>query len=289
MSTDIFTVDAFTAKPFSGNQAAVCLLSKLKEFPPDELLLQVSSEMNLSETAFILFPKQEGENYKLRWFTPTVEVPLCGHATLASAHILFEQRIPKGNKVVFETLSGNLGVSLEDNGSLAMDFPQGKPSKVSYKDEILELLSHHLGIPKKEDILDVHHCPKTRKLLVEVLSTEIVKNLNPNFGALQQISFPSETVVKGIIVTTKGGSSQFKEYDFLSRYFAPWVGINEDPVTGSAHTVLAVYWAQKLAKSQMTAFQASVRGGHLELLLVQNDRVIIGGNAVTIVSGKIQI
>jgi len=349
-SLPIYIVDAFTTQPFKGNQAAVCLwkrsIDKNGSFlsDPSETMQRIASEMNLSETSFVvpsnlsvgfhfkfnlymldLFDVAicfqlvnadlDSLEFELRWFTPTVEVPLCGHATLATAHVIFHHLLidisvakawhpflsdKPGNQVKrlrFQTRSGLLEVNLLEKGALRMNFPQGNPLPIpSLRSETLNGLLIGLSIPKIESILEFRHCAITRKLLLEVDSVETVNNLKLNQASLIPLNFGSLDV-KGIIVTTKGRqeTDQSLAFDFISRYFAPWLGIPEDPVTGSAHTVLSVYWSKKLNKQHLRAYQASPRGGELRLILYNdaskddNGRVYIEGQATTFLVGHIHI
>lgn len=254
MNLNIYQVDAFTEAPFHGNPAGVCLTKRPLS---DGLMKSIAAEMNLSETAF-LFP--EGDSYRLRWFTPRVEVDLCGHATLASAHILWERGYLKpDNRAVFQTRSGELS-AMKQNNWIMLDFPALAPEKQKIPDELSAIINSEV----------VYFGKSNFDWIVEVADEEIVKNLQPDFTLIQRLP------VRGLIIT-----SQSKEYDFISRFFAPAVGVNEDPVTGSAHSVLVPYWAEKLAKHEMTAYQASNRGGKLRLWYHGN-RVGIGGQAVTV-------
>lgn len=268
----IYQVDAFTDKPFSGNPAAVCLLEeKLSE----EEMRSIAAEMNLSETAFVK-PMDDGtyeesEKFTLRWFTPEVEVPLCGHATLATSWVLFEEVENVNDEVKFSTKSGNL--SAEKREGVVLDFPTNIPTHEEPSQEVLD----GLGIVNYEDS---SYSEKTKKLLIALSSEEKVNELNPDFAKLRSIV----TEIRGIIVTAKGED----EYDFVSRYFAPWVGIDEDPVTGSAHTVLAPYWSTLLDKEEMKAYQASDRGGNL-IVRVKGDRTELEGEAVTVLKGNLFI
>lgn len=263
---EFFQVDAFSAKPFSGNPAAICFMSTDLD---DELYLHVAKEMNLSETAFV-HPISKGV-YSLRWFTPVMEVPLCGHATLASAHVLFSHQDYESDKVTFKTLSGEL-FAFDTPSGVLMDFPRNDPEQVPPPTEVLKAL----GI---DSWLDVQHSYSNEKLLVHVDCEETVRDLEPDFDEMLEAS--NTEGWKGVIVT-----SEADNYDFISRYFAPWRGVNEDPVTGSAHTVLTPYWANKLGKKSMTAYQASERGGELTLQLTDS-RVKISGKATTIITGTL--
>lgn len=251
--TTLHVVDAFTDRPFGGNPAAVCLL----DHPADESWMKlVAREMNLSETAF-LHPVAEG--YSLRWFTPAVEVKLCGHATLASAFALWETGASAAEPLRFQTLSGELRCQREGDG-IAMDFP----AKVCDAAPVPDGLAEALGC-------EVHFCGLNgMDYLVEVDDETILRGLKPNFTALSPLP------VRGVIVTCRGDGQPF---DFLSRFFAPAAGVNEDPVTGSAHCALGPYWRTKLGRSDFTAYQASERGGVVKLT-VREDRVILRGQAV---------
>jgi PhzF family phenazine biosynthesis protein len=261
MSLTIYQVDAFTAKPFAGNPAAVCVLPR----PMDDNWMQnVAREMNLSETAFLL-RKEEG--FQLRWFTPAVEVDLCGHATLASAHILWEMGHARaGEQVRFHTRSGIL--SAERKGDwIEMDFP-AKPE---------EPAPEPVGLAKALGVGIKYLGRNQFDYLVEVDSEEIVHRMKPDFTLLMTLP------VRGVIVTSP---SSAPEYDFVSRFFAPRVGVNEDPVTGSAHCCLGPFWANRLHKNEFVAYQASPRGGVLRVR-VMGARVILGGQAVTVLRGEL--
>ncbi len=256
----LFQVDAFTSKIFGGNPAAVCLLDNQM---PDTWLQAVAREMNLSETAFLL--KQE-DGYSLRWFTPNVEVELCGHATLASAYVLYKTgKAAKGSTLRFSTRSGIL-TAVEDSGWLTLDFPSRPVRTVPEPEGLnvaLGLLPSYVGMG--ED------------LLVEVSSERLLRDCTPDFVRLKQIP------VRGVIITAR---SEVIGFDFVSRFFAPQVGVNEDPVTGSAHTSLAPYWSQKLGKTEFMAYQASARSGVLKVSL-RGDRVTISGQAVMVMQGQL--
>ena len=261
MGNKIYQVDAFTREAFKGNPAAVCVL----DAPRDETWMQdLAREMNLSETAFLV---QEPEVFNLRWFTPTTEVDLCGHATLASAHVLWESGILQQDQPArFNTRSGLLTARLESKW-IELDFPANEIKTIAAPDGLFEAL----GIAGKFVGFD------GTDYLVEVESEETVCSLSPNILALKV--FP----VRGIIVTSLAVT---KEYDFVSRFFAPASGIDEDPVTGSAHCSLGPFWAQRLGKQNLLGFQASSRGGLVRVAL-KGDRVLLGGQAVTIFRGEL--
>jgi len=259
--TPIYQVDAFTDKIFSGNPAAICVLTE----PKDEAWMQnVAREMNLSETAFLF---KQGEGFNLRWFTPTTEVDLCGHATLATAHILWEQGyLAQGEQAKFYTKSGVLSAE-QDGDWIRLDFPVEAPIEAEIPPYIIQALDVK---PKftGENRLDY---------IIEVDSEETVSSLNPDFSLLRK------TDIRGVIVTSLSNTGNC---DFVSRYFAPGAGIEEDPVTGSAHCCLGPYWRHKLDKDEFLAYQASARGGLVKVKVI-GDRVSLGGKAVTVLRGEL--
>jgi len=265
MPLPLYQVDAFTREPFSGNPAAVVLLS---EQMPNDWMLALAKEMNLSETAFLL---PEADGYRLRWFTPKLEVSLCGHATLASGHVLAEiGKLPEGGMVNFYTQSGLLTAASHD-GRIELNFPTRPTTPAPPRDGLLEALSL-----AAEDVIDIED--SKGRALIEVKDEKTVRQLAPDFIALK--NDPG----RGVIVTSRGTG----QYDFISRFFASYAGIDEDPVTGSAHCCLAPYWAARLNKTTLLAYQASDRGGELEVQL-DGDRVYIRGHAVTVFTGKLRI
>jgi PhzF family phenazine biosynthesis protein len=261
MAFPLFVVDAFSDRPFGGNPAAVCLLPGPAE---DRWMQQVGREMNLSETAFL---HREEDGYRLRWFTPAVEVDLCGHATLASAHVLWEQgQLFPDEQVRFHTRSGLL--TAQRQGSwIELDFP-AKPVEAAPAPPDL---AASLGVTP----LFVG-CNKM-DYLVEVESEAVVRGLQPNLTRLAVLP------VRGVIVTARATTPGF---DFISRFFAPAAGVPEDPVTGSAHCCLGPYWRDKLKKTEMRAYQASARGGVL-IVHVADPRVYLRGQAVTVLRGEL--
>lgn len=257
-SLPIFQVDAFASEAFRGNPAAVVLLDSGL---PDRVMQAIAAENNLSETAFPL--KLEEGRFSLRWFTPTLEVDLCGHATLATAFVLFEKGLVSGNKVVFETRSGLLDVEKVESG-LRMNFPARPPSRCP----VPELLVRALGVEPVE-------CWDSRDLMAVLETEEAVASLRPDFDRIARLdSF-------ALIVTAPG-----REVDFVSRFFAPKAGVPEDPVTGSAHSTLTPYWAQRLGKQRLRARQVSARGGEI-LCEMSGDRVLLTGQAVEYLRGEI--
>lgn len=289
----IYTVDSFTREIFKGNPAGVCTSFRdvSTSTDLDKFFQKVATEMNISETAFITKANESPSNsrYFLQWFSPTNEVDLCGHATLAAAHILFEQYLQNSSidEIVFETKkAGELKVKKCDNqGHLQLDFPMGEPQPVEIDNKILNEIKSKLNIT--QDILAIQLCKRTKKLLIHLSSVD--DSIKPQ-GNLTEIQFdPSiHPFARGIIVTTK--STTTTTTDFVSRYFGPWNGIPEDPVTGSAHLVLAVYWSRILNKSILHGYQKSARGGDVECELDEkNQRVLLRGYAVTVMQGQFQI
>ncbi len=264
MSLPLFVVDAFASRPFSGNPAAVCLLPEARDA---EWMKLVAREMNLSETAFLV-PQGENE-YGLRWFTPVVEVDLCGHATLASAHVLFETKRAEASRAIrFHTKSGVLTAARDGEG-ITLDFP-ASPTEAIESPAGLEI-ALRCGRPSLVG--------RTRDVvLVELPREDDVRALAPDFAALARID------ARAFVVTARAKSET--PFDFVSRFFAPRMGIDEDPVTGSAHCSLAAYWSPRLGKSAMTAYQASARGGVVRVR-VDAGRAFLGGDAVTVSRGEL--
>ena len=263
MGIRTFKVDSFTAEPFAGNPAGVCLLTE----PRDERWMQaVAREMNLSETAFLL---REGDGFRLRWFTPAVEVELCGHATLASAHVLWEEGVlPPSQTARFATKSGELRASRRGE-LIELDFPAKPEQPAEPPENLLEALGVkplYLG----RNVFDY---------LLLLDNEEAVRTVSPNFALLRTVS------VRGVIVTAP---SARPEFDFVSRFFAPAVGVDEDPVTGSSHCCLGPFWAARLGKSELIAHQVSARGGVLHIR-VASERVFLGGRAVTVLRGELTV
>jgi PhzF family phenazine biosynthesis protein len=256
----IYQVDAFTDRPFSGNPAGVCVL----DAPRDAAWMQLAArEMNLAETAFLC---QRGEGFDLRWFTPLVEIDLCGHATLASAHVLWETGgLAPGEVARFHTRSGVL-TAVQSGERIEMDFPATPDEPVETPPGLVEALGAEPRYVGKSAF----------DLLVEVDGEERVRGLRPDLGALRAIE------TRGVIVTSAAGTPGV---DFVSRFFAPRVGIDEDPVTGSSHCCLGPYWGKRLGKEALTGYQASARGGTVYVQLA-GDRVHLGGKAVTVLRGE---
>ena len=263
MSRPIFKVDSFTDTPFAGNPAGVCLLDAPR---PDPWMQAVAAEMNVAETAFLV-PRKDG--FGLRWFTPTLEVDLCGHATLASAHILWEEGIvPPDAEARFHTRSGVL-TARRERASVVLDFP-AEPVVASQPPSGL---ADRIGVP-------FSFCGRNRMdYLVEVADESVVRSATPVLAALRDIG------ARGVIVTAR---ASMPKADFVSRFFAPAAGVDEDPVTGSSHCALAPYWGAKLGKTSMTGYQASPRGGFVGVRL-NGDRVELSGRAVTVLRGTLVV
>jgi PhzF family phenazine biosynthesis protein len=261
MRIPIFQIDAFTSRRFAGNPAAVM---PMENFPADNVLQAIAAENNLAETAFLV---PEGSDYRLRWFTPMVEVPLCGHATLASAAVVMERLEPGRSKVVFHSASGPLTVKRADAGYV-MDFPARPSEPVSSP----PALADALGVVPVDVLVNVFN------YMAVLENAQVIRELAPDMAAIARIDRP------GVIVTAPGDGI----YDFVSRYFAPAKGIPEDPVTGAAHCMLAPYWAKRLGKSAFRAFQASRRGGEI-LCRLAGDRVELEGTCVFYLEGEVEI
>lgn len=257
MHLQFHQIDAFTSRPFSGNPAVVY---RLDAWLADSLMQQIAAEHNQAETAFVV---REGAGWHIRWFTPTVEIPLCGHATLATAHVLFELYGEPGERLDFRCLSGALSVSREQ-GRLVLDFPTQRAAEVAVSAE----LEQALGVP-------VLAAQQGNELLAVLESEQAVRDCQPDMKALARL--PG----LGVIVTAPG-----LKHDFVSRYFAPGIGIDEDPVTGSTHCLLIPYWAERLGKIELRAYQCSARGGELHCRL-QGERVKIAGQAVLVAGGTL--
>jgi PhzF family phenazine biosynthesis protein len=260
MKTKIYQVDAFTEKLYGGNPAAVCPLDKWLD---ESIMQNIASENNLSETAFFV---KEKDGLHIRWFTPAVEVDLCGHATLASAHVIFHHLKYKDDVIVFHSKSGELTVSRHDE-LIALNFPADKPQKTVAPNELIA------GI----EIVPLETYKGKTDYMLIYLSQKQIEIISPEFQVLEKAK------ARGVIVTAKGD-----ETDFVSRFFAPQSGVNEDPVTGSSHTMLIPYWSNKLGKKELTAKQISKRQG---LLWCKDlgDRVEIAGKAVTYLIGEIDV
>lgn len=261
MTHTLYQVDAFTSQPFKGNPAAVCVL----QGPVSARWMQsLAAEMNLSETAY-LHPEKDG--WRLRWFTPTTEVDLCGHATLASARVLFDLHpdlIAKG--IEFFTRSGSLYARWEA-GRVVLNFPAMRFTRFSYERDVIRAV----GFEPIDAVFSGDY------FLFQAEDPRRVRTAQPDIGALLKLPMPE------VIITARSDQPQ---YDFISRFFAPQLGVDEDPVTGSAHCLLAPFWAEKLGQREFDAYQASERGGELHLQLM-DDRVLISGEAVIVIKGEL--
>lgn len=261
MRAPIFKLDAFATRHFTGNPAAVVVL---QSFPSDPIMQAVAAENNLAETAFLV---PDGEGYHLRWFTPKIEVPLCGHATLASAAVVMERLQPARQQVTFHSASGPLTVHRTGRG-YRMNFPARPSSPIPVPGALVEAL--HIN--------PVEVLANQFNYMLLVDSVDALRQLAPDMAALVQLDRP------GVIVTAPGDGA----YDFISRYFAPAKGIPEDPVTGAAHCMLTPYWANRLGKTSFRAFQASPRGGEV-LCRLSGDRVELEGSCVFYLEGEVEL
>jgi PhzF family phenazine biosynthesis protein len=265
MGQIITQVDAFTNTAFAGNPAAVCVLPAPQS---DRWMQNVALEMNLSETAFLV---KQDDGFNLRWFTPTVEVPLCGHATLASAHVLWSEGHLSPDEIArFYTKSGVL-IATQKGEWIELDFPVNHSQVIVAPQE----LSQALGVVCKSVLQN------SLGYLIELESEDLVRQLEPNFQQLKTLP------VSNAIVTSLAKADS--EYDFVSRFFAPGLGVNEDPVTGAAHCCLAAFWRDRLGKDELLAYQASSRGGVVKVRYEGGDRVFLAGQAVTVLRGELII
>ncbi|WP_410535130.1 PhzF family phenazine biosynthesis protein [Streptomyces sp. KL2] len=264
-------VDAFTGRPFAGNPAAVVLLDS-GPFPGDDRLQRLAAEVNLSETAYARpLPESPEADWALRWFTPVTEVNLCGHATLATAHVLRSTGAAAGT-VRFATRSGILTAEAAADGSITLDFPTAPLTEIPVGEDVRAALG--------ADVLSAHDTgPNVGDLLVEVADEKTVRTLAPDLAAVARLSH------RGVIVTARA-SDEGGAYDYVSRFFGPAVGVDEDPVTGSAHTALAPLWSGRLGRDRLTGLQASARTGLVRTTL-RGDRTLLTGEAVTVIDGEL--
>lgn len=267
---ETYIVDAFTDKPFKGNPAGVCILEQDLD---DTKMLSIANELGLSETAFI--KKQNGaDKYSIRYFSPKMEIPLCGHATLASSKIVFD-RNKNIDKIHFVNIQ-NLDLMIHKDGEMiVMEFPVYATEPANAPSELLEAL----GIKK---MINSEYNRETKILLVEIESSQILKDLRPDYAAL----YRSHHSISGVLVTARSSNI---DYDFESRYFWPWSGTNEDPVTGGTHTFLVQYWNKRLGKRKMKSFQCSERTGFMEVELIAENKFTIRSKAEIILEGKLRI
>jgi len=262
---ETYIVDSFTNEAFKGNPAGVCILSQVIS---EELMLKIAQELNLSETAFIQ-QKDTNNLYSIRYFSPVMEIPLCGHATLASAKVLFENELL--NEIQFTTFQNVHLITKKVNDGIVMEFPiyETVPAKVS------SALLDALGL---KEITNCEYNSENNILLLEISSKEVLQKLTPNFEVLVK----THDSINGVLVT----ASSNDEYDFHSRYFWPWSGSNEDPVTGVTHTFLTKYWSKRLNKTNMKSFQVSKRTGFMNVELTENNKLLIKSNAVIVFKGN---
>lgn len=262
-----YIVDSFTDQPFKGNPAGVCFA---ETFPPEEIMRKIAMELNLSETAFVV-PLEKSGTFAIRFFSPKTEIPLCGHATLASTKVMFEQ---SGRSEAHFTTVRNVDLFVRENsGRIAMTFPLYETRVADVPDALLDAL----GLP---DVISTVYNAENNIVMLEIKNPEALRALNPNFDKLQK----SHQGINGVLVTSPGLAG----YDFYSRFFWPWSGTNEDPVTGATHTFLAPYWAEKLGKKKLKSFQCSERTGFMDLEILDS-ALVISGDAIIIFEGKLRI
>lgn len=264
---ETYIVDAFTNNAFKGNPAGVCIVT---EFISEEKMQSIAQELNLSETAFI--QHISNNQYSIRYFSPIMEIPLCGHATLASAKVIFENTVLE--EIHFTTFQNIELITKKVAEKISMIFPIYETTKATISKELLNALG----------ISEINNCvynKETNIILLEISSPSVLANLTPDFEALVK----TNNTINGVLVTAPSTD----EYDFHSRYFWPWSGSNEDPVTGATHTFLAKYWSEKLDKTIMKSFQASQRTGSMEVELIKNNQLVIKGEAVIVFKGKLCI
>ena len=262
---DFFQIDAFADGPFRGNPAAVCLLREPRD---PEFMQRMAAEMNLSETAYVWPAGDDAERFHIRWFTPEVEVSLCGHATLASAHALWHSGRASGELVRFQSASGELRAR-RDGDLVELDFPRREATRATPPPSLIEALGAMPVFVGQSG---------ERDYLVELDDEDSVRQLRPDLAMLQQVD------ARGVIVTARGS----RGFDFVSRFFAPASGVPEDPVTGSAHCTLGPFWSARLRKDDLVAYQASARGGTVRVR-VRGDRVLLAGKAVLVVAGRLMV
>ncbi|XP_077989198.1 phenazine biosynthesis-like domain-containing protein 1 isoform X2 [Glandiceps talaboti] len=290
----LYTVDAFTSKPFSGNPAAVCLLENGDL--SDDLKQKIAAEMNLSETAYIR-TLNEGDTclnaskFELRWFTPTNEVPLCGHATVASAAVLFHVVGNQSEKITFQTKMRGDVFACRQGDRICLDFPlYGTDKQDGSVEPFAQMIKATVGdLP----VQDLQYSKETKTFIIRLddsIKREVLESHCPNTDTMYDLD-REEQYFADVILTLKGSSESTNQpsYDCLSRVFSPWCGLPEDPVTGSAHAVLASYWSKELKKTSLYARQASKRGGDLWVDVKDNGRVDIAGNAVILLKGQLTL
>lgn len=262
-----YIVDSFTDQPFKGNPAGVCLA---EAFPPEDIMRRIAKELNLSETAFVV-PLEKSGMFAIRYFSPKTEISLCGHATLASAKIIFERGAM--DEVHFKTVRNVDLAVCETRGQITMKFPLYETRAADVPEALLDAL----GLP---DVISTVCNTETNILMLEIKNPQQLRELNPDFDKLQK----SHRDINGVLVTSPG----LDGYDFYSRFFWPWSGTNEDPVTGATHTFLAPFWAEKLGKKKLKSFQCSERTGFMELEILDS-ALMIKGNAIVIFEGQLRI
>lgn len=287
-SLPIFTVDVFTKQPFSGNPAAVCLVSGAEDIP-DDVKQKIATEMKVSATAFVTRIRQQDDfeqasRFGIRWFTPAVELPLCGHASIATAAVLFNINKNNVTELHLETRQSGTVVARQQGDKIALNFPSNPPEKLPDDsfDELIKISTD--GLPYDEVFFNA----ATRNLFIR-LSDSVTRlqfeSASPPVQLMEKTH--REGRLNGVLLTLKAHDEQV--YDFLSRYFCPWLGLDEDPVTGSAHTTLGTYWSKQLNKKQLFGRQCSKRGGEIWMAIQDNERIEVAGNAVTLIEGRLRL
>ena len=269
MKIKTYIVDAFTDQPFKGNPAGVCLIESTLD---DTLMLSIAKELGLSETAFV--KKLDNNNFSIRYFSPKMEIPLCGHATMASSKVLFsiDQTL---EKIHFRNIQNLELIITKDNDTIIMQFPVYETEPASFPPELIKAL----GL---EHVKNCEYNKETNILILEIEDSTVLNELKPNFEAL----YKSHNTINGVLITAL---SKKENYDFESRYFWPWSGTNEDPVTGGTHTFLAKYWNKRIGKTKMNSFQCSERSGFMEVELIDDKNLTIKSNAQIIFEGSLTI
>ncbi|MGE5654580.1 MAG: PhzF family phenazine biosynthesis protein [Bacillota bacterium] len=270
MPITYYLIDAFTATRFRGNPAAVCLMDSPIE---DSVMQAIAAELNLSETAFLYRSDSGSPGYQIRWFTPQIEVSLCAHATLAASAVVFSELQANDESITYQSRSGQL-VARRSTAGITLDFPADTWESMPAPPDMLTAL----GL---ETCLDTFYGQRTGKLIIRIDRPEHIRLIKPNFDAMLRVQ--SDRPIRGVAVTARA----VDRYDFVSRYFNPWGGVNEDSVTGSVHTVLAPYWGELLAKQELMAYQASPRGGELRIRLLGEGRLEISGQTVMVGKGEL--
>ncbi|XP_066989899.1 phenazine biosynthesis-like domain-containing protein 2 [Macrobrachium rosenbergii] len=292
MQLQIFTADAFSDRPLGGNPAAVVPLTHDLD---DETMLKIANELNLSETTFIR-PLDDGHwtkssRFSLKWFTPACEVPLCGHATLATAHVIFDQLGNTRDEIEFETLGGTLKVR-RDGKMLVMDFPSNPPEVVDPEPEVFRKIVDACTVDLKDRVKEICYTPRAKYILVRLddsVTVDEFKRMTPNYSEMARLHDGSLVISVGVTLSGDAQRGVPFRYHAYSRLFGTWLGVNEDPVCGSWHSVMGPYWASQLGSKDFLFRQCSSRGGDVKVSVLDEERVAIAGPAVSVITGYINI